>query len=112
MHKIPCARVTARMLAAAFGGELAEGTADDGDEADAVTRRAAEVLGEREPAVRGADLARARLPAQLEPALVDHPQAARPDRVAEALQPPVRVHRQVSVPVVDTVELIAPGHPS
>src|ERR1700756_4604631 len=97
MHKYMLTRVSA------------ESAADDADEADAVAGRAAEVLREREPAVRGADLMGAGLPAQLKPALVDHPQAARPDRVPEALQAAVGVHRQVPVPVVDPVEHVLPG---
>ena len=86
------------------GHVSAEPAADDGDEADTVAGRAAEVLRERQPAVRGADLARAGLLAQLKPALVDHPQAAGPDRMAEALQAAVGIHGQVTVPVVNSVE--------
>src|SRR3984957_3960364 len=78
------------------GHVSAEPAADDGNEADALAGRAAEVLRERQPAVRGADLARAGLLAQLEPALEDHPQAAGPDRMAEALQAAVGIHGQVT----------------
>src|ERR1700756_5492891 len=97
MHKYMLTRVSA------------ESAADDADEADAVARCAAEVLGEREPAVRGADLTGTGLLAQLKPALIDHPQAACPDRVPEALQAAVGVHRQGTVPVVDPREHVSPG---
>src|SRR6185369_17687416 len=60
-----------------------------GDEADAVARCAAQVLRQRQPAMRGGELAGTGLAAQLEPAFVDHPEPAGPDRVAEALEPAV-----------------------
>src|SRR5580693_543843 len=83
--------------------------AHHGYEADAVARGAAEVLREGQPAVRGGDLAVSGLSAQLEPALVDHPQPAGPDRMADALQASVRVHGQLAVPVEDPVQDVSPG---
>src|SRR5580704_17777541 len=98
---------TARAQRAARGsGRLG---AHHGYEADAVARGAPEVLGEGQPAVRGGDLAGPGLSAQLEPALVDHPQPAGPDRMAEALQAPVGVHGQLAVSVVDPVQDVPPG---
>ena len=69
----------------------AELGADDADEADALARRAAQVVGQAEGPARpdGVDLAiRRRLAPQLEPALEEHAQARGADRMPEALQPP------------------------
>src|SRR5580693_2853452 len=82
--------------------------AHHGYEADAVAWGAAEVLCEGQPAVRGGDLTVPGLSAQLKPALVDHPQPAGPDRMAEALQAPVGVHGQLAVPVEDPVQDVPP----
>src|SRR5690242_5100782 len=56
--------------------------------------RAADVV--REPELGVLHLTRAGLVAQLGDALVDHPHAARPDRVAERLEPAARVHGDVA----------------
>src|SRR5437879_12192956 len=55
--------------------------------------RAAHVV--REAELRVLHLAAAGLAAELRHALVDHAHAARPDRVAERLEPAARVHREV-----------------
>src|ERR1700746_639884 len=83
--------------------------ADHGDEADAVARGAAQVLRQRQSAVRGGDLAGTGLAAQLEPAFVDHPEPAGADLMAEALEPSVGVHGQLAVTVVDAVQDVLPG---
>src|SRR6185369_5653801 len=80
------------------GRGLAALGADDGDERHALARGAAQVVRQRElPAPRHAgDLALAGLAAQLQPRLEQHAQARGPDRVAEGLEPTVRVHRQLA----------------
>src|SRR5207247_217377 len=71
--------------------DLAPSEHDDaGDRA-----RAAHVV--REAELRVLHLAAAGLAAQLRHALVDHAYAARPDRVAERLEPAARIHRDVAL---------------
>src|SRR5579872_1129622 len=69
----------------------------DRDEAHALARRPAEVVGEGQLPPAFADRLdgplRRRLPAELEPGLEQHPQARGADGVAEALEAPVGVHR-------------------
>ena len=76
--------------------------ADDADEADALARRAAQVVGqsERPSGTHGPDLAvRRGLPPKLEPALEEHAQSGGADRVAEGLQAAVGIDRQLTVAV-------------
>src|SRR5262249_23239535 len=81
--------------------------AEDGDRAHERARLPAEVVRERlRPPVL--HLALTSFAAQLEPRLEDHPQARRADRMAEALQPAVGVHRQVAVEVEAPVEHVLP----
>src|SRR3989442_90700 len=73
--------IALRLLAARrLGARLGS---DDADERHALTGRAAEIVRERElPATRDAgDLTLPRFAAELEPALVEHPEAGRADRV-------------------------------
>src|SRR5438445_10236402 len=80
------------------------------DERHALARRPAQVVGERElPAPRDAgDLALARLPAELQPRLEEHAQPGGADRVAEGLEPAVRVHRQLALEVEGAVQHLLP----
>src|SRR5690349_20789064 len=80
--------------------------AHDGDERHTPAGATAEVVREREPGI--SDLPLPRLPAQLQPGLVEHPQAARADRVAEGLQPAVDIDREAPRGVEGTVEDVAP----
>src|SRR4051794_23097127 len=85
--------------------------ADDADEAHTLTRRAPQVVGESEraPFVDCLDLAFGRcFPAQLQPALEEHSQARRADRMTERLQSAVWIDRQVAVEVERTVEHVLP----
>ena len=75
---------------------------DDAHEADALARRAAQVVGqsERPSGTHGGDLAvRRSLAAQLEPALEEHAQPGGADRVAEGLEAAVGIDRQLAVAV-------------
>ena len=63
----------------------------------------------RLPVGDAGDLALAGLAAQLRPALEQHPQPGRPDRVTERLQPTVGVHRQLAVEVERPGEDLLPG---
>ena len=85
-------------------------TPHDRHEAHAASRRAAQVV--REPELRVLDLPRARLAAQLEPHLVHHAEPARADRVAEALEPAVGIHRLRAVAVEAAVEHVLPALPA
>src|SRR5256886_14881155 len=82
-------------------GMLAPLRADHAHERDAFAGRAAEVVGEREraPARDAGDLPLARLAAQLQPALEQHPQTGGADRVAERLQPAVGIDGQLALQV-------------
>src|SRR5215813_5398083 len=79
-------------------GMLAPLRADDAHERDALPGRAAEIVREREvaPARDAGDLPLARLAAQLQPALEQHAQAIRADRMAERFEATVRVDGQLA----------------
>src|SRR5439155_24331501 len=82
----------------------------DADEGHALARRAAEVVrqGERAPAGDRRDLTLARLVAELEPRLEEHPEPGGADRVAEGLEPAVRVHGELAVEVEGAGEHFLP----
>src|SRR4051794_11238667 len=89
----------------------AGGGADDADEADALTGRAAEVVREAEGAalVDGLDRALRRcLTPQLEPALEQHAQPGRTDGMTERLEPTIRIHGKITVEVERAVEHVLP----
>src|SRR5207244_9095198 len=75
--------------------------ADHAHERDALARRAAEVVGERElaPARDAGDLPLAGLAAQLQPALEQHPKTGGADGVAEGLEPTVGIDGQLALEV-------------
>src|SRR5262249_15863402 len=79
---------------------------DDRHEAHASARRATGVVGE--DALRILDLAGTSLAAQLEPHLVHHAQPARADRMSEALEAAVGIHRLRAVAVEAAVEHVLP----
>src|SRR6202034_4336368 len=88
--------------------------ADDADEADALARRAAQVVGEaqRPPGPDRVDLALGRcLAPQLEPALEEHAQPRGADGVPEGLEAAVGVDREVAVAVEGALEHLLPGRP-
>src|SRR5437773_315101 len=93
----------ARRLGARLGS-------DDADERDALTGRTAQIVRERElPAAGHArDLTLPRLATQLEPALVEHPEAGRADRVTERFQTAVGIDGQLSVEIERTREHFLP----
>src|SRR5947209_11879881 len=64
-------------------------------------------MGQAEPGIL--ELAVTRLTAELEPAFKEHPEPGRPDRMAEGLEPAVRVHGELTAELERSVELIAPG---
>src|SRR5262245_1947493 len=82
----------------------------DRHEAHAAPRRAAQVV--RQAELRAVDLARAGLTAQLEPHLVHHAEAAGADRVAEALESAVWIHRLRPVAVEPAREHVLPRLPA
>src|SRR5687767_12837419 len=92
-------------------GILAPLRADHAHERDALARRAAQVVGEREraPARDAGDLPRAGLAAQLEPALEQHPEARGADRMPERLEPAVRVHGQLPLEVERAGQHVLPA---
>src|SRR5437773_3741933 len=75
-------------------------------EAHAPPGRATQVVGESE--LRLGDLPRPGLATELEPHLVHHAEPARPDRVAEALEPAVGVHRLRALAVEAAVQHVLP----
>src|SRR5207244_12551726 len=79
---------------------------DHRHEAHAPPGRATQVVGE--PELRLGDLPRPRLATELEPHLVHHAEPARPDRVAEALEPAVGVHRLRALTVEAAVQHVLP----
>src|SRR6266850_1023881 len=83
---------------------------DDADERDALARRAAEVMGEGElaAAADAGDLARARLTAQLQPALDQHAQAGGADQMAERLQPAGGIDGQIAFEAVGAGQHVLP----
>src|SRR5262245_10139354 len=84
---------------------------DDADVAHALAGLAAQVVGEREPlAGDGLDLPFPGLAAQLQPALEQHPEAGRTDRVTERLEPAVGVHGELAVEVEGSGEHLLPRH--
>src|SRR2546429_2662935 len=90
------------------GSVSAELRAHQADERDHLARVATEVVGQADRAV-GRDLALlGRLVAELEPRLEHHPQPRRADRVPEALQAAVRVHRDLAVEVERAGEDLLP----
>src|SRR6187401_1967317 len=100
---------TRAMALAAVGISAALG-ADDRDERDALAGRAAQIVREGQlAAARDAgDLPLASLAAQLQPRLEEHPEPGGADRVAEGLQPAVRVHRQLALEVEGAVQHLLP----
>src|SRR5213593_4755304 len=81
--------------------------ADDGDQAYAVPRQPPQIV--RQPDLGVLDLSVPRLAAELEPHLVHHPQPARADRMSEALQPAVRIHRLSPLEHETALERILPA---
>src|SRR5688500_14182685 len=92
----PVGVISIMMSTSAFGslrgktirGMLAPPRADHADERHALARRAAQVVSERElpPAGDAGDLPLPGLAAQLQPALEQHPEPRRPDRMTERLE--------------------------
>src|SRR5687767_2597454 len=105
----PVGFISSMISTSAFGslgaktirGILAPLRADHADERHALARRAAQIVSERElpPARDAGNLPLAGLAAQLQPALEQHPQPRRADRMAERLQPAVRVDGQLALEV-------------
>src|SRR5688500_636667 len=92
-------------------GMLAPLRADHADERHALARRAAQIVSERElaPARNAGDLPLARLAAQLEPALEQHPEPRGAYRMAERLEPAVGVHGQLALEVEGAREHLLPS---
>src|SRR5579862_6339243 len=85
---------------------------DHADEAHALAGLATEVVGQGQLAAAlgdALDLALAGLLPQLGPALEQHAKARRPDGMAEALEPAVRVDRQLAVEVERPGQDLLPG---
>src|SRR5262245_35424396 len=82
----------------------------DRHETHATARRAPQVV--RQPELRVGDLAGPCLAAQLEPHLVHHAEPAGADRMAEALEPAVRIHRLGPIAVEAAREHVLPGLPA
>src|SRR2546430_1219644 len=76
----------------------------------ALSPRPAEVVreGELAPPRDGGDLALPRFAPELEPRLEEHPEPGGADRVAEGLEPAVRVHGQLAVEVEGAGEHLLP----
>src|SRR4029077_4252969 len=92
------------------GGGSAPLGAHHRDERHALARRPAEVVRERELAAPrdAGDLALASLAAELQPRLEEHAQPGGADRVAEGLEPAVRIHRELALEVEGAVEHFLP----
>src|SRR6266487_3179550 len=71
------------------------------DERHALSRRAAQVVRQRQLAAAGhaLDLPLAGLATELEPALEQHAQARSADRMAERLEPAVGIHGQLALEI-------------
>src|SRR5712692_3109914 len=89
---------------------LAGLAADHRDEADASAGRAAEIV--RESDLRILDLARARFAAHLQPHLVHHAKSRRANRMAERLEPAIRIDRQLAVEIEESVHHVLPCGPA
>src|SRR5690606_15918634 len=83
---------------------------DHRHERHATTWTAAQVVGERQ--VRVVQLPLARLATELQPAFVEHAQAAGADRMTERLQPAVGIDRQPPAELERAVEDVLPRLPA
>src|SRR5688572_22280242 len=92
-------------------GMLAPLRADHADERHALARRAAQVVGERElaPASDAGDLPLPGLAAQLQPALEQHPEPRRADRMTERLETSVGIHGQLALEIEGAGEDFLPA---
>src|SRR5690606_4149079 len=104
-----CARLSAihaHVIAIHARARSAELRADHRDERDVTARSPTEVVREAEPRI--GQLPLSRLAPELQPALVEHPQAAGTNGMAEGLQAAVRVHRQPAAELERTVQNVLP----